>query len=430
MRVCLQASGWRSDARVRGRIDLSSHCRNRAIHLTQRCRTAAVERYGTLIGVAIHVIVDTTELYRTPLLDAAGWKELLARSRRGEVRLCVPEVVLREASRHYRERIGGDLMQAQKALAKLRDLGFAETPDLQATEPQVTSLAEAYRPQLERLLSQASAYVLPLPSVSHEELLDRDLEIRKPFRQSGKGYRDALIWEAILEYADTCHDESTFYFVTSNTSDYCDSGESKLARVLQHEFEARSPNVSIVRTESVAELINDTLREYFGQHDERYAEMDAALAEPTLAETIGDAVVAASERLVGEAVSDLQDNVQRVFGALLFDDVTPPEATEVTVTAVEPSPDSVDFSIYDQYEGDTVALHACVEAIVEFEAYIDKQLADDYDRISHDWDESDDDGWDERTVLVDFSRRVRLWFDIVAVGSEVETVAFDYAEAA
>jgi transposase len=73
--------------------------------------------------VAIHVLVDTTELFRVPLLDAAGWRELLARSRRGHLNLAISEVVVREASRHFAARVRSDLAQAERALAKLRDAG-------------------------------------------------------------------------------------------------------------------------------------------------------------------------------------------------------------------------------------------------------------------------------------------------------------------
>ena len=43
-------------------------------------------------------------------------------------------------------------------------------------------------------LSTIGIVVLPLPSVSQEIMMKRDLAIRKPFDPTGKGYRDTLIW--------------------------------------------------------------------------------------------------------------------------------------------------------------------------------------------------------------------------------------------
>jgi UDP-N-acetylglucosamine transferase subunit ALG13 len=372
--------------------------------------------------MTVHVVVDTTELVRVPLLDAAGWKELLSRCRRGHVQVLVPEVVVREASRQYGNRVRGDLAQAQKPVSKLRDLGFENTPDLQSTASQADALAASYRSQIEGRLQNVGALVLPIPGVSHSDILDRDSEVRKPFRQSGKGYRDALIWETILEYSERCDEDSTIYFVTDNTSDFCAPGDASLALGLKNEFAVRRLPVSIVRVSSVNKLIKSTLRSHFDQRDGHDEEMEEAVAEPTLPDVIADAIGGASERLIGEAVADMNDAERRRIGALLFDDVTPPEATEVTVTMVESDLDSVDFSIYDQYDGSTIALHASIEATLESEAYVDKALADDYEVV--------DDDPEERVVFVDFARHVRLWFDLIVVGSDVESVAFDYAEAA
>jgi hypothetical protein len=372
--------------------------------------------------MTIYVVVDTTELVRVPLVDAGGWKELLARCRRGHVQVLVPEVVVREATRQYGSRVRGDLVQAQKAVAKLRDLGFADMPDLNSTASQADALATSYRSQLEERLRSVGALVLSLPKVSHSDILDRDLEVRKPFRQNGKGYRDALIWETILEFSEACNEASIIYFVTENTTDFCAPGDPILSPDLKNELSLRRPHVDIIRVGSVNELVKTVLRENLDERDRHDEEMDEAIAEPTLPDVIADAIARASEHLIGEAVADMSEDEGRRLGALLFDDVTPPEATDVTVTMVETDLDSVDFSIYDHYDRSTMALHASIEATLEFDAYVEKALAHEYDFI--------DDDSEERVVVIDFARHVRLWFDPIVVGSDVESVAFDYAEVA
>lgn len=103
--------------------------------------------------------------------------------------------------------------------------------------------------------------------------------------------------------------------------------------------------------------------------------------------------------------------------------MTPPEVTDVTVTTVTADPASLDYSVYDVYEGNTMTLHASIDALIEFDGYVDKEYADQYEEEDDDWDEDD-------TILIGFSRQVRLWFDLIVIGSELENVAVDYAELA
>ena len=60
-----------------------------------------------------------------------------------------------------------------------------------------------------------------MPQVSHADLVERDLSSRKPFSPTGKGYRDALIWESVVELCTDLTDADTLIFVTDNKSDFC-----------------------------------------------------------------------------------------------------------------------------------------------------------------------------------------------------------------
>jgi PIN domain len=60
-----------------------------------------------------------------------------------------------------------------------------------------------------------------LPKVCQQALIDRVLKRRKPFNESGNGYRDALIWETILGYGRK-HRRGEIAFLTANTEDFCE----------------------------------------------------------------------------------------------------------------------------------------------------------------------------------------------------------------
>jgi hypothetical protein len=57
-----------------------------------------------------------------------------------------------------------------------------------------------------------------IPRVSHEEVVKRDLLRRKPFGESGKGYRDTLIWETVL--AELRREQSQMALVSHNIKDF------------------------------------------------------------------------------------------------------------------------------------------------------------------------------------------------------------------
>ncbi len=71
---------------------------------------------------------------------------------------------------------------------------------------------------LDRRLAGLHINILPLPEISHEDLIIRALKHRKPFDQNGKGYRDALIWFSLVHSAHSDVDE--VYLVTENTKDF------------------------------------------------------------------------------------------------------------------------------------------------------------------------------------------------------------------
>jgi predicted nucleic acid-binding protein len=76
-----------------------------------------------------------------------------------------------------------------------------------------------YSRKLVEILKELNAGYLKYPPVSHEEIVKRDLNRRKPFSESGKGYRDTLIWESILQLIK--REKQEIVFLTDNYKDYC-----------------------------------------------------------------------------------------------------------------------------------------------------------------------------------------------------------------
>ncbi len=67
----------------------------------------------------------------------------------------------------------------------------------------VYEAAENFKAWLVATLTDAGAIILPYPSVSHEVLVGRIMHEMRPFlwEKDDEGYRDALVWETVLELA-------------------------------------------------------------------------------------------------------------------------------------------------------------------------------------------------------------------------------------
>jgi PIN domain len=89
--------------------------------------------------------------------------------------------------------------------------------------------ADPYDKFLSAQLATMKAEIPDYAEIPHEAVVKRDLARRKPFQQSGKGYRDTLLWETILRH---CISKKGFTaFVTQNTRDFA-SVENQLHKEL------------------------------------------------------------------------------------------------------------------------------------------------------------------------------------------------------
>lgn len=90
---------------------------------------------------------------------------------------------------------------------------------------------EAIGDRLRLRLSDAGVSFLPIPQVQHEQLVTAAVHRRKPFNETGSGYRDALIWESVKESASQSL-VPHIAFATKNTKDFAATDDN--ARLSSH----------------------------------------------------------------------------------------------------------------------------------------------------------------------------------------------------
>ncbi|MEW6771703.1 MAG: PIN domain-containing protein [Bacillota bacterium] len=133
--------------------------------------------------------------------------------------LKVPEVVLDEVANRFREILEEALAAAKKAEKALNRL-LRRPVQSALTSISVIQEAQAYREWLLSKLKELGAEILPYPEVPHKEVVERDLQRKRPFKRDGSGYRDFLIWESIRRLM--LWGTERIIFVTANTKDFGD----------------------------------------------------------------------------------------------------------------------------------------------------------------------------------------------------------------
>jgi hypothetical protein len=126
--------------------------------------------------------------------------------------LCIPSIVHEEALNRLRKR----MTEANSKIDSVHRLtGGVEGFEKIRLDDALRIYAEA----LKGLFGDLKARVLPYPVASHEELVKRSLVAKKPFVESGRGYRDALVWHSLLELLRSTSED--IVFVSQNSNDWC-----------------------------------------------------------------------------------------------------------------------------------------------------------------------------------------------------------------
>lgn len=140
------------------------------------------------------------------------------------VRLVVPELVALEVVAHQRRRITEALVGLRRHLATLQ----IRTVDMPTADTATTKFESEWRSKLRK------AAWRPIPDgPPHRVLAERAVQRRKPFKDDGSGYRDALIFETVLQIAYE-EPKTEVVFVSANTSDF---GKGKFADDLLDQLE-------------------------------------------------------------------------------------------------------------------------------------------------------------------------------------------------
>jgi len=194
------------------------------------------------------VIVDANAIVkRSWYLDSAPWRLLRYRGRARLDRIVVPEIVVREVVGRYRADLAAVSDRAKNVVSDLRRLRVV-TPSLEIAD--IDRVVEGYERGLRESLADARAQVLD-PPVDVLYLADRAIARHRPFNEKGAGFRDATIWEQVIDEASQRFSEQ-IAFVTNDGG--FGTGD-ELHPDLLSDLADRVPTGSVKRYRSVDEYV-------------------------------------------------------------------------------------------------------------------------------------------------------------------------------
>jgi hypothetical protein len=147
-----------------------------------------------------HFVLDANIVIAEQYGAGAHMRALLSASSAVGFQVHLPKVALEEISAIYERDLSKNAKEAGKSLSKLsRLLGRSIDSSVEGFDSKEET--KAFRERLRYRLGMTESRILDYPDTLHETLVKRATSRKRPFDDNGSGYRDALIWESVLELA-------------------------------------------------------------------------------------------------------------------------------------------------------------------------------------------------------------------------------------
>lgn len=204
----------------------------------------------------MRIVLDANPLHGDLTLRQPHARLLLLATQSDDPDLVVPEIVVLEMSKLFREQVEDGLSAFGKGRRIFRTLGLeADVPEIE-----LDATAERYVRELRERLQEAGASTPAPPEADHLELAKRAIEIRPPFDAKGRGYRDSLLWLQAVEEAQ----KDDVLLVTNDEVFYASKDDSELAPALQEELSELGLDHSIRLARSLRDAVKDHVESSLG----------------------------------------------------------------------------------------------------------------------------------------------------------------------
>ena len=175
----------------------------------------------------------------------------------------IPIVVLKEVANRYSELLG-ELTKGANSLGIT-----LSNPDFDVTRGS-DETREAYEDYLRNLITKAGGTILDYPNVSHDSLVNRAINVSRPFQEKDKGYRDTLIWYSVLDLAK--QNKEKVAFISNDKGFQSESGG--LHPHLQKDLRENQINLETVELyTAINDFVDTHIRPWLETQDEIVKEL-------------------------------------------------------------------------------------------------------------------------------------------------------------
>lgn len=164
-----------------------------------------------------HIIIDTNIIHFDFRLVNARIVTLCSSAAILGHKVYIPEVVIDEVVKQYSEKTEEYINSFNKAFEQLSKLSSVP---ISQTLIDVQNFTANYRKELGNRIEQLGIGIIPYPNTEHRIMVARELGKKKPFKDSTKGYRDALIWDSVIEHSKINASNCGIIFLTENSKDF------------------------------------------------------------------------------------------------------------------------------------------------------------------------------------------------------------------
>lgn len=299
----------------------------------------------------MRIVLDTNVIFGNWFLDGPNFKVVEQLVKLEVCKLFIPQIVILEVTNKYRE----ELINRLSAISHLNAL---LPKDKQIERLDIEELCGNYEAFLTKKFRELGVEIPSHSDIPQDDIVSRLFGRRKPFNKpktSDKGYRDALLWEVVLEKVAKKGD--TTFLITENKKDFAEKDSTKLHGDLIEDIKNHGlPDTTVCLCVNLSQWVS-----VYGLHYLQIAELAEDLKD---GECEGFSL---RSWFIGERevfIDKLNEDIEDVLS--IWHEIQDP-----TVTYIE-DPENVEVEEARVIDKDTIFLKAEVLAGVSIDAFIEK----------------------------------------------------------
>ncbi|WP_426360129.1 PIN domain-containing protein [Pseudocolwellia sp. HL-MZ19] len=204
------------------------------------------------------IFIDTNIFFNNWMLRSAHFQLLSNYVTNTECTLLISDVVIKETENKYKvelDKITKELASISTKVGSFTESHFTiDMKQLPSKEYDFNSIIHSNFPNFKKVSCS---------TVNNEQLVQKAILGKRPFRENEKGYRDAVIWHSLINYLSENEISEDIVFITNNTSDFFVKKDSEydLHEDLVWDLKSLSLNNKFKIHTSLKSFINDNINE-------------------------------------------------------------------------------------------------------------------------------------------------------------------------